>query len=608
MLQSLNMKHWSVRWRTQLMVLFQVGLTLIGFAVLLVGMNYISELMEQQKGIVDQQQMTLAEQNQRFQDQRSELTNQQQSIEQQTSALELQSAVFQVYQVYPQFLFWRLASTSSLASNDIKNGDTSEKELISAVQAIQGLDEELADAIDVFLLDLEDFNANISQAITEFNSGDDQRGRSLVSASQNNVISMTSMLEVVLYVSDEVAVEARTLVNDSLASLEASVAAVEQSGQAIADSVNKVSESNRQTVAEVKARKTQVLAILLVITVVSVLVGTLLSRSIINPLNLLRDKIEAISKQSDLTIVIDDSRRDDIGIISGSINIMISSFRGMVGEVRTQASDISLETETQTQNNQEVRDALANLNIEVDSVAAAINEMTASVSGINHITTNAASAASDGNALCDQSQAQVQQSSEQVLALHAQLSEASTRLSQLAVKTEQIYSVVDVIQGVSEQTNLLALNAAIEAARAGEQGRGFAVVADEVRTLAQRTDQSTAEIKVMVEEFTKEVHVAVEAVNNASGSAESAKSYSDSAQNSITSLHSSMQNIREMNDQISQSTQEQTDATSAIDASVSKISMLLVEIADKASLTSEAMQRLSQSTIALEDQSQQFKA
>lgn len=608
MWQSLNMKHWSVRWRTQLMVLFQVGLTLIGFAVLFAGMSHISELMGQQKNLVDQQQVTLTEQNKRFQDQRSELTKQQQAIEQQTSALELQSAVFQVYQVYPQYLFWRLASTSSLASNDIKNGDASEKELISAVQEIQALDEELADAIDVFLLDLDDFNSNITQAIEAFNIDNNQRGRSLVSASQNNVISMTSMLEVVLYVSDEVAVEARTLVNDSLSSLEASVGAVEQSGQAIADSVNQVSESNKKTVIEVESRKTQVILILFIITIISVLVGILLSRSIINPLNLLRDKIEDISKQSDLTITIDDSRRDDIGIISASINIMITSFRRMVDDVRTGASDISLETETQTQNNQEVRDALAHLNVEVDSVAAAINEMTASVSGINNITTGAAFAASDGTELCDQSQAQVQQSSEQVLTLHSQLTQASARLSELAKKTEQIYSVVDVIQGVSEQTNLLALNAAIEAARAGEQGRGFAVVADEVRTLAQRTDQSTAEIKLMVEEFTKEVQFAVDAVNHASGAAESAKSYSDSAQSSIRSLHSSMQNIKEMNDQISQSTQEQTDATSAIDASVSKISMLLVDIADKASLTSQAMIRLNHSTQALEDQSQQFKA
>ncbi|MBU2862871.1 methyl-accepting chemotaxis protein [Reinekea forsetii] len=608
MLQSLNMKHWSVRWRTQFMVLFQVGLTLLGFAALLSGLSYISDLMDKQKTIVDQQQVTLSEQNQRFQEQRVELTNQQNAIKTQQAALDLQSAVLQVYQVYPKFLFWRLASTSSLSNDDIKNGDAAEKELIEAVKVIQEVDEELGESIDLFLLDLSDFNDSVTRAIEAFRNEENRYGRSIVSASQNQVITMTSVLEVSIYIANEVVEEAQAVVNESLGALETSVAAVEQSGRDIADSVNQVVQSNRDTVAEVQSRESQVMIILLVITVLSILVGVLLSRSIINPLNQLRGKIEAISQHADLTIVMDESRRDDIGIISHSINSMLESFRDMVDSVRTSASSIASETDTQTHNNQEVRDALANLNVEVDSVATAINEMTASVSGINSITSSAASAASEGNALCESSEQQVQHSSEQVMALNDQLTQASRRLSELATKTEQIYSVVDAIQGISEQTNLLALNAAIEAARAGEQGRGFAVVADEVRTLAQRTDQSTAEIKVMVEEFTKEVQTTVEAVNNASSSAEAARSFSDSARSSIDSLHHSMVDIQQMNEQISQSTQEQTDATSAIDASVSKISMLLVDIADKANLTAEAMVRLNQSTLALEDQSQQFKS
>ena len=607
MWEKIQLKHISVRWRTQLMVLFQVGLTVIGFAILLLGLNFVAELMSQQQRVVDQQQITLAEQTQTFEEQRAELIAQQEAIQQQANALELQKAVFEVYQIYPQFLFWRLASTSSLSDNDTSNGNDAEKNLIAAVEAIQGVDEELADAIDLFLVDLDDFSSNVGKAIEAFRNDDDQRGRSLVSATQNNVISMTSMLEVLLFVTDEVVVDAGTLVNESLASLEASVAAVEASGQAMSQSVQQVSTSNQRTVEEVQSRQRQVILVLVVISVVSVLVGMLLSRSIVNPLYRLKRKIEDIDQQSDLTLQVDDSRHDDIGSIASSVNSMLASFRAMVEEVRTGASVISSETDVQTGNNRQVRDALSNLNVEVDSVATAINEMTATVLGINDITSGAADAANDGTQLCQQSQQQLGQSSERITELNARLADASARLSQLVSQTEKIYAVVDVIQGISEQTNLLALNAAIEAARAGEQGRGFAVVADEVRTLAQRTDQSTAEIKVMVEQFAKEVSTTVEAVENANGSAVSAQQNSDSAFDFIVQLLTSMQNIQQMNEQISQSTQEQTEATAAIDSSVTRISELLAGIAEKASQMSDAMLRLNESTQSLEDKSGQFK-
>jgi methyl-accepting chemotaxis protein len=607
MLERFYLKHWSVRWRTQLMVVAQVGLTVVGFVVLYLGLTNISDLMSQQKRLVSAQQVVLEEQNNRFAQQRNELSAQQAAITAQAASLDLEKAVLQVYQTYPQFLFWRLASTSSLADSDIRNGNDAQANLVSTVEVIQAIDEELADAIELFLLDLDDFNTKVSQAIDAFKNEDNGRGRSLVSASQNSVISMTSMLEVVVYVADEVLLEASDAVNASLESLVLSVDAVENTGQEMTASVAEIAKSNSLTDNVVRASQNQVVILLIVIAVLSILVGLLMSHSIIAPLTRLQKRIEEIDRNTDLTLRADDQRRDDIGRIGTSVNSMLSNFKLLIDDVRKGAHDIALETDTQANSNQQVRSSLDNLNTEVDSVATAITEMTSTVVGINTITTQAAEGANSGTELCQKSSEQVSNSSTQIVGLNEKLSDASARLSQLATQTDQIYAVVDVIQGVSEQTNLLALNAAIEAARAGDQGRGFAVVADEVRTLAQRTEQSSGEIKVMVEQFAKEVNDTVVSVESAKDSAVSTKTFSDSAQDAISSLLLQMQEIQEMNMQISQSTQEQTEATSAIDGSVSRISDLLASIAEKAGSMSEAMSRLSQSTLHLEDQSNRFK-
>jgi len=604
---ALRLQDLSVRWRTQLMVLFQVGLALAGFTILLLGLSFIADLIGQQKQLVDRQQGVLSNQIERFALQREGLTSQQLAIEQQTSALALQKAVFVVYQAYPQFLFWRLASTSSQQASDISSGDAAEAQLMASVQAIQGVDEELADAIDLFLMDMEEFSTKVSQAIDAFSAGDERRARNLVSSTQNNVISMTSMLEVVLYVADEVVVNAGVLVNDRVQALVDSVDATELTGQEMTASVQQLAENNGLTQASVHAKQLQVYSLIVAITLVSIAVGLLLSHSVSAPLARLQKKIEQIDKQADLTLTADDARRDDIGTIATSINSLLASFQRTVSEVRSGARYIARETDTQAHDNVQVRKDLDELNQEVNSVATAVTEMAATALGINDVTSHAAHSAGEGEVLCQQGSTQMARSGAQIRSLNTTLTDASARLTQLAAQTDQIYAVVDVIQGVSEQTNLLALNAAIEAARAGDQGRGFAVVADEVRTLAQRTEQSSGEIKLMVEQFAKAITDTVVSVDSAKTIAESTQSYVEDTQTAIDELLAMMQGLRSMNDQISQSSQEQTDATANIDASVTRIADLLARISDKASSMADAMTRLAERTQTLEDQSQHFK-
>ena len=603
---ALRLQNLSVRWRTQLMVLFQVGLALAGFTILLLGLSFIADLIGQQKQLVDRQQGILNNQIERFALQREGLTAQQLAIEQQTSALALQKAVFVVYQAYPQFLFWRLASTSSQQASDIRSGDAAEAQLMASVQAIQGVDEELADAIDLFLMDMDEFSTKVTKAIAAFSAGDERRARNIVSSTQNNVISMTSMLEVVLYVADEVVVDAGVMVNERVQALVDSVDATELTGQEMIVSVQQLTENNALTQASVHAKQLQVYSLIVAITLISIAVGLLLSHSVSAPLARLQKKIEQIDKQADLTLTTDDARRDDIGTIATSINSLLASFQRTVSEVRSGARYIARETDTQAHDNVQVRRDLDRLNQEVGSVATAVTEMARTALGINDVTSSAAGSAGEGEVLCQQSSTQMAQSGAQINSLNITLTDASARLTQLAAQTDQIYVVVDVIQGVSEQTNLLALNAAIEAARAGDQGRGFAVVADEVRTLAQRTEQSSGEIKLMVEQFAKAITDTVVSVDSAKTLAESTQTYVQDTQAAIDGLLAMMQGLRSMNDQISQSSQGQTDATANIDASVTRIADLLARISEKASSMADAMTRLAERTQTLEDQSQHF--
>lgn len=603
-----SLANYSVRWRFLLMALCQVGLSLAGFALLMVGLSSLGDRILDQSTLVSDQQKALSEQTQRFQVQQQELAGQLQALDQQQQALQLQQAVFQVYQVYPQFLFWRLASTSSLSQNDVRNGDDAEKQLRAAVTTIADYDEELAEAIDLFLLDMDDFNTAITRAREAFESGDTSRGRSQVSASQNNVISMTSMLEVVLYVTDEVMVASSEQVTQRLEALKASVAAVEAAGGVMAKSVSRIADANAQTVKQLSSQKSQIIVIIVIITLASLGVAALLSQTILKPLLALRHGIAAIEDHSDLTERVDGSRGDELGRIGGRLNSLLNAFQTMVKGVRSGAQDIADETEAQSARNVQVRDAMNNVNDEINTVAAAINEMSATVQGIHDLTRQTADDAEHANELCATSEQQVNHSAEEVQAMSAQLTAANDRLSALAKQTDDIYAIVDVIQGVSEQTNLLALNAAIEAARAGEQGRGFAVVADEVRTLAQRADQSSTEIKHHVEKFASDVQETAKTLATVEQASEQTRGLALKASQSMSEVQQAMSTMLQRTVQVSQSLQEQTEATAAIDGSVTTIASLLHDVTDQAQASSAAMERLNEATHRLATQARQFKS
>lgn len=602
-----NPRNWTLFVRTQALVGVLVVLLLLGFAFVMAGVQELVAQSESQADLVDGQRTTLARQSDVLQQQKLQLEQQQVALADQLQAVQVQQQTAVALERYPAFLFWRLASTASLSSTDIGEGDRAEVQLRDAVQALGELDEELAEAIDVFLLDLDDFNTNIERALEEFEQGNAEQGQRIVQSTQSNFISMNTMMEVVAMLSAEAVVAANGSVTEALGSLEASVLDVERAAAEVADGSESLIGGIETMVDRGRSTQRQGWLTAAVVSVLFILVGFILSRSVSQPVLQLEKAIKRIDETADLTQRVHLKRRDEVGRIAKSFNNMLTSFSSIVQDVRSSAESMAGKVSENSQANESIRQILDRLNTEVDLVAAAINELSATVRGINEHTTEAANRAMDVETACRNSSDQAVASGEQVTALEQEIRTASGNLNALANRTKDIHAMVDVIQGVSEQTNLLALNAAIEAARAGEQGRGFAVVADEVRTLARKTEQSSEEIKTMVAHFSTEVGTTVAAMQRAVESAASAGTLSASAGEAMRSVVTVVGDIRATNEHISQATQEQAEATDSIDNSVTSIATLIAQVAEQAQQTVAGVRTMAEDAERLREQADRFK-
>jgi len=343
------------------------------------------------------------------------------------------------------------------------------------------------------------------------------------------------------------------------------------------------------------------------VVVLVAVMAWLAARMLSRPLARLQTEIDLIERESDLTHKIMLENHGEVGGIATSLNRMFSKFNTIIEQIMRETSQLAGAAEHMSSAAGESQKKILRQQSETDQVATAITEMSATVTEVAQNTASAANAADQASQAAAQGQEVVLRAINSTDEVAGHIRSASEVVTKLESKSENIGSVLDVIRGIAEQTNLLALNAAIEAARAGEQGRGFAVVADEVRSLASRTQESTVEIQTMIEQLQTEAKRSVETMEQSHVIANSSIEQTKEAGEAFAAIVDKVGEINGMNIQIASASEEQSAVAEEINRNVVVISEMAQQTTEGSHQISSASEQVSNLAEALQALISTFK-
>nr|WP_045122630.1 methyl-accepting chemotaxis protein [Pseudomonas fluorescens] len=327
----------------------------------------------------------------------------------------------------------------------------------------------------------------------------------------------------------------------------------------------------------------------LIIAAIGLLVIWLVGHGIARPLKQMVAMLDDIAKgEGDLTRRLSSDRSDELGSIAKGFNTFLAKLQAMITQVVTSVQSVSDSSEHTADIAIRTNIGIQKQMAEIDQVATAVQEMTATAQDVARNATQAAQAASHADQAAGQGMQIVRDTSNSIGALALEIGKAVDVVQTLAKDSENINAILTAIRGIAEQTNLLALNAAIEAARAGEQGRGFAVVADEVRNLAQKTQKATEEIQTMIQQLQQGTRDVVRVMEDSQNRTDESVQHAAKAAEALETITQAVSVINDMNTQIASAAEEQSAVADDINRNVINIGQVANEVAGGADESSSA--------------------
>jgi len=347
--------------------------------------------------------------------------------------------------------------------------------------------------------------------------------------------------------------------------------------------------------------------IILILLPLTLTASFFVARGISNPINNFISQVNRVADEKDLTTRIDYNGKDELFSLATSFNHLMQGLQEVFHSVEELAATLLLSTNKMIVNIGETTDQTLQQSNSADSAAVATNQLLATIQEVARNASSASDSVRDTENKCKETSHVAERLEKDMSELNIQMNLASASIDKLAQESDSIGTVLDVIQSIAEQTNLLALNAAIEAARAGEQGRGFAVVADEVRTLASRTQQSTEDIRGKINSLQQETQKTVKMVTSSSKMANASIGACEENRNVLAEVLTLVSQLSDMNIQIAAASEEQSSVVGEINQNITEIAATSQNICSKAELSKHDVQKLSSLVANLEGKMKEFK-